>query len=243
MIRQAVESIRMTNTTSIPPFAKSVPPPPPLIILLRNTDFILEPLRTLLAFEDLPLKRTNYSESNHSSACSLRIRLLKIFLLTISEKTGQTLAESSAITAAMNGKMYTIDNWSPQALSSASSSPRATSMNNASPSRLSSATPNSTVVCVSKIRKPRPKGAGRYNLADIVEVETGLLEKIKVRFYFLPVLRFADFQQYFTLPHTFRADPSIPSGSEQIPSGVVGFRANSDLIPTSFRAKNSNSDF
>jgi hypothetical protein len=65
--RQAAASIYMTNTTSILPFAKSVPPPPPLIVLLRNIDFILEPLPTLLAYEDLPLKHTTHSESNHAS--------------------------------------------------------------------------------------------------------------------------------------------------------------------------------
>ena len=106
-------------------------------------------------------------------------------------RTGQARAESSAIMAAMDEASSAMDNWSPQALSSTSSSPRATPMDNAS--RLSSAPstprttpapePRPTTVCVSKIRKPRPKGAGRYNLADIVELETGLLEEIKVFFY------------------------------------------------------------
>ena len=54
--------------------------------------------------------------------------------------------------------------------SSSASTPRAT------PAR---ETPKPTVR-VKKIRKPRPKGAGRESLADIVPLETGLLEKIKV---------------------------------------------------------------
>ena len=154
----AVASVYMTNTTPLPPFAQSVPPPPPLIVLLRNSDFILEPLPTLLAYGDLPLKHTTHFESNH----------------------------------ARDEALSNMDNWSPQALSSATSSPRATPMDNTSPSRLYYAPPTPrttqapkprpTTVRVSKISKPRPKGAGRYNLVDIVEVETGLLEKIKVFF-------------------------------------------------------------
>ena len=136
----------MANTTPMPLFAKSVSPPPP-IVLLCDSDFILEPLPTLLAYEDLPLKHTTHSVSNHANARFER---------------------------------------------NASSSPRAMPMDNASPSHLSSALPTpmttpapeprTITVHVSKIRKPRPKGAGRHNLTDIVELETGLLEKIKVCF-------------------------------------------------------------
>ena len=178
----------MTNTTPIPPFAKSVPPPPPLIVLLlHNTDFIFEPLPTLLMYEDLLLKHTTHSESNHTICYCL---LHDLYLPSVI--TGQARVESSAIMAAMDEALSAMDNWSPQALSSTSSSPRATPMDNASPSRLFSAPsiprttpapePRPTTVHVSKIRKPRPKGAGRYNLADIVELETGLLKKIKVFF-------------------------------------------------------------
>ena len=60
----------MANTTPMPLFAKSVSPPPP-IVLLCDSDFILEPLPTLLAYEDLPLKplkHTTHSVSNHANA-------------------------------------------------------------------------------------------------------------------------------------------------------------------------------
>jgi hypothetical protein len=67
--RQAAASIYMANTTPIPPLAKSAPPPPPLIVLLRDSDFILNSLPTLLLYEDLPLKHTTHSQSNHASAC------------------------------------------------------------------------------------------------------------------------------------------------------------------------------
>ena len=169
----------MANTTPIPPFPKSVSPPPPLIVLLRDSDFILQPLPTLLAYEDLPLKHTTHSEPNHTNARFKQNSLDDLFLPSV--RTGRAQAKLSAITSAMDKALSAMGSWSPQALSSASLSPRATPMDNAGQSHFSSE-PWPTTVLVSKIRKPRPKGAGRYNLANIVELEAGLLEEIKVCF-------------------------------------------------------------
>ena len=105
-------------------------------------------------------------------------------------RTDQARAESSA--AAMERALSAMGSWSP--LSSIQSSPRATPtfelprINDQSPSSSALSTPRatpvnespSTSVRVSKIRKPQPKGAGNNSLTDIVTLESGLLERIKV---------------------------------------------------------------
>lgn len=122
----------------------------------------------------------------------------------------QRQVESSAMAAAMDSMRAesAMDCRSP--LSSASSSPRATPtpessqipggntskltkqpqafFDDASPLSSALTSPSATpapespkkTVCVSKIRKPQPKGAGRECLTDIVTLNTSLLEKIKV---------------------------------------------------------------
>ena len=105
-------------------------------------------------------------------------------------RTDQALAESSAM--AMERALSSMGSWSP--LSLVLSSPRASPTpelpwaNDLTPSLSASSTPRATpgtespetTLHISKIRKLRPKGAGKYNLTDIVTLESGLLEKIKV---------------------------------------------------------------
>lgn len=199
----------MANTTPTPPFAKITPPSPPLIVLLGKTDLILEPLPTLLSHEDLPLKHTR-SRSNHVRfhpyKCEVHACYLVIFCWS-SVRTGQAWAELSAMAAVMNREASVIDSGSP--LSSARASPTpdiqiprlkplAPRLGNPQPTKdndsespLSSASPTprmmpaqepsqTSAVCVTKIRKLLPKGAGRDSLVDIIPLKTGLLETIKV---------------------------------------------------------------
>ena len=105
-------------------------------------------------------------------------------------RTDQAVAKSSAM--AMERALFAMGSWSPQ--SSVLSSPRASPTpelpwaNDLTPSLSASSTPRATpgtespetTLHISKIRKLRPKGAGKYNLTDIVTLESGLLEKIKV---------------------------------------------------------------
>ena len=161
----------MNLSTPVPHFATSIPPPAPVVLLLCSTDIVARGLRPLLYRQDLTTVKP--------------VRCVRFHPYSRRSPAREAPVQDTPSQAAGPAPQTACSRRSPSPLTSPSPSP--------SPSP-----PQSPIPCVlpeiddfdpsvqsqtsssCRIKIPRPKGAGRQNLANLLNWDESTLEAVKV---------------------------------------------------------------